>query len=229
MSYQLRNGLSYCEVDGRLVFLDLEQDRYFQLPDTLSHAFRGVIGDRRQPTEHADVEALLARNILVASTVPTSRPVPCQRVVSPPDRSALELPERARVSAPVVLEVGILVASARLELRARRLGRLLDSVVERRDRSAGSAPADGTAATMGPVLEASALFHRARAYVPFEPGCLLDSIALVRFLSRRHLRADIVLGVTLDPFAAHCWVQAGAWVLNDSVGNAMAHTPIRRL
>ena len=57
--------------------------------------------------------------------------------------------------------------------------------------------------------------------------CLLDSIALVRFLARRGLYAQLVFGVTDDPFSAHCWVQAGDLVLNDTVGDVSAHTPIR--
>jgi len=50
---------------------------------------------------------------------------------------------------------------------------------------------------------------------------------LVRFLARRRLSASIVFAVTTNPFNAHCWVQSGDLVLNDTVGNAILHTPIR--
>ena len=76
------------------------------------------------------------------------------------------------------------------------------------------------------MLKAAETFRRARLYVPIETCCLLDSLSLIDFLSRRRLPARLVFGVTSDPFAAHCWVQAGEWVLNDLVGNVIAHTPI---
>jgi hypothetical protein len=56
---------------------------------------------------------------------------------------------------------------------------------------------------------------------------LLDSLAMVMFLAKRGLHASIVIGVTSAPFSAHCWVQTGDLVLNDTVGNARAFTPIR--
>ncbi|WP_434213483.1 lasso peptide biosynthesis B2 protein [[Pseudomonas] boreopolis] len=57
----------------------------------------------------------------------------------------------------------------------------------------------------------------------------MDSLSLLRFLSRRELPANIVFGVTLAPFAAHCWVQAGDIVLNETLSDANAHTPIRMI
>ena len=41
------------------------------------------------------------------------------------------------------------------------------------------------------------------------------------------MHANLVFGVTGDPFSAHCWVQVDELVLNDTLGNANAYTPIR--
>jgi Transglutaminase-like superfamily len=35
-----------------------------------------------------------------------------------------------------------------------------------------------------------------------------------------------VFGVNADPFEAHCWVQAGSVVLNDTLGRVSSFTPI---
>jgi len=35
-----------------------------------------------------------------------------------------------------------------------------------------------------------------------------------------------VFGVKLNPFSAHCWVQAGDIVLNDAIDHVTIHTPI---
>jgi hypothetical protein len=50
---------------------------------------------------------------------------------------------------------------------------------------------------------------------------------MVKFLAKRRLYSNLVMGVACDPFSAHAWVQYGALVLNDSVGNAQAYVPIR--
>jgi hypothetical protein len=64
------------------------------------------------------------------------------------------------------------------------------------------------------------LFY-ARPYV-----CLFDSLALINFLARYGLYPDWVFGVSADPFEAHCWVQAGNVVLNDTLERVSAFTPI---
>ncbi|MNN96111.1 hypothetical protein D3C81_2150420 [compost metagenome] len=52
---------------------------------------------------------------------------------------------------------------------------------------------------------------------------------MAKFLARRGLHADVVFGVIGDPFSAHCWLQAGTLVLNDSIGNIDTYTPIRAI
>ena len=56
--------------------------------------------------------------------------------------------------------------------------------------------------------------------------CLFDSLALIHFLARFRVFPDWVFGVTADPFEAHCWVQTGGVVLNDTVERVSAFTPI---
>ena len=77
------------------------------------------------------------------------------------------------------------------------------------------------------LLAGARLFASARIYTPVSPSCLLDSLSLIRFLSKRGLGAHLVFGVTHSPFSAHCWVQSGHWVLNDTVGNVHSYRPIR--
>ena len=76
-------------------------------------------------------------------------------------------------------------------------------------------------------MDTAAAFRSARPYVPIDTCCLLDSIAMITFLAKRQLHADLVFGVTADPFSAHCWAQYGTTVLNDALGHALTYTPIR--
>lgn len=69
-------------------------------------------------------------------------------------------------------------------------------------------------------------FLAARRFLPIQPRCLLDSVALLDFLSRRGLDADLVFGVIPRPFSAHCWLQVGAVALNDELDNLVGRAPI---
>ena len=222
MSCRLRDGLSYCQVDGCLVFLDLHEDRYFRLSHALEGAFLAWL--RSDDAGGVDLAPLMENRILVPS--PDASPIRRAGPVPPACRSALE----HRSPGPgagiaTVLEVSGLVCWTQLQLRTRRLDRLLAAMQAQRDRTASAIPL-AAASTIVPLLESAARFRHARPYAPIEHCCLLDSIALVRFLARRGLSTRLVFGVTLHPFGAHCWVQAGDWILNDTVGNVVTHTPI---
>jgi hypothetical protein len=56
--------------------------------------------------------------------------------------------------------------------------------------------------------------------------CLFDSLALLEYLARHGIYADWVFGVQTRPFAAHCWVQHGDIVFNDTVEHVSGYTPI---
>jgi hypothetical protein len=70
------------------------------------------------------------------------------------------------------------------------------------------------------------VFERLRLFYPRSYLCLFDSLALIHFLARFDVYPDWVFGVNADPFEAHCWVQAGNVVLNDTVARVSGFTPI---
>jgi len=90
-----------------------------------------------------------------------------------------------------------------------------------------SSLADDPAELRQRLSEAATAFNRVRPYVPIETCCLIDSLSMVRFLAKRGLHAHLVMGIACDPFSAHAWVQHGPLVLNETVGTAQAHVPIR--
>lgn len=126
-----------------------------------------------------------------------------------------------------LLEVFATVWFMRWQLRRHKLTTVLAALNGYRDSRA--LPADATTSINPRLPREANEFKRARLYAPIETTCLLDSLAMVRYLARRSLHANVVFGVALDPFSAHCWVQAGNLVLSDTVGNANAHTPIRMI
>lgn len=226
MHYRLRENLSYCDVDGHMIFLDIAQDRYFRLTGALEEAMRHF-------RTHADVastllERLSAAQILVQASNPEASAATTD--IQRPTRSAIEQAAtigNRKLSMTVLFEVMAIVSSTRHQLKTRALQTNLDEASAYRDRKAGALDIATPTTLEDNLLQANWQFARARRYVPIEPICLLDSLALLRFLSRRGLSAHIVFGVTPEPFAAHCWVQAGDIVLNETLTDANAHTPIR--
>lgn len=77
-----------------------------------------------------------------------------------------------------------------------------------------------TEAMCAALTGAARAFEAARLWFPKDRICLFDSLALLQFLRGRGLTARWVFGVRTHPFEAHCWVQAGRIVLNDSAEHA---------
>ncbi|MEJ6010773.1 lasso peptide biosynthesis B2 protein [Novosphingobium aquae] len=69
-------------------------------------------------------------------------------------------------------------------------------------------------------------FELARLLRSAADRCLARSIALALCLMRRRCAVQVVLGVKLSPFSAHCWVQSGEHVLNDSLEEVQRYSPI---
>jgi hypothetical protein len=221
----LSDDVSFCDVCGRIVFLDIASDRYFQLPLELEHTFRAYLGNG--VGNKTDIDALVELGILAEPLSP-SVGVPVAQL-SDPARSAMEQAwvRSNRVGAMVFLDVFSAVAGTYVALRMSTLKRVLERLSQHRRRHVCSPESGVEISKAQQASAAAALFRNARAFVPIQPRCLLDSIALVRFLSKRRHHACIVFGVTRDPFSAHCWVQTEDIVLNDSVGDVRTYTPIR--
>lgn len=69
-------------------------------------------------------------------------------------------------------------------------------------------------------------FHQILPWAPFQGVCLYRSFFLLAFLRRRALDATWMFGVQTWPFEAHCWLQVGDVVLDDSIDHVRPFTPI---
>ena len=108
------------------------------------------------------------------------------------------------------------------ELSRQPLQVILEAVRARKARgTAGAGPPDFDRAR-----SLVRVFARLRWYYPRPYLCLFDSLALLHFLARFDLFPDWVFAVSADPFEAHCSVQLGDVVLNDTVERVSALIPI---
>lgn len=223
MTRHLNANISFCELDGRLFFLDIQNDQYFQLSRALECSFRSYL--KAPDDASVDVNGLIKHNLLSqTSAVPYSAP---SAEFPFPEQSTLEtsFPD-SRVPLDVVRDVFLVVAMMRWQLKVRRLKAILQTLSDYRN-SRTSPIVEDQAQLRQRLSDAATTFNRVRPYVPIKMCCLIDSLSMVRFLAKRGLRAHLVMGVACDPFSAHAWVQHGPLVLNETVGTAQTYIPIR--
>jgi hypothetical protein len=77
-----------------------------------------------------------------------------------------------------------------------------------------------------PIADLVGAFLLLRPLYPRTYLCLFDSLCLIHFLIQFQHSPQWVVGVKVEPFGAHCWVQDGDTVLNDTVEAVRQYTPI---
>ena len=209
--YALAPGLTYGLVDGDPIFLDLAADLYFELDPPLRAAF-----DRLR-NGNGTLPQTVAAGLLEAGIVrqsPASAPLgPASPYIPEDSLAGKEL--RAEAGWTDLPEVAFLLVRTRLAIRCGGLGRLAAA------RAPRALPADEQRART-----LARRFEAARRRIPLARHCLTDSLALLHFLRRRSLSADLLFGVKRHPFAAHCWLQDRRMVLNDDSETARGFTPV---
>ena len=219
-NYWLHDDLSFCLIDGRPIFLDMGSDRYFRLSGNMERIFMNWLGNA---CAENDAALLVERKILTDLSARSRNP--CEPVQEP-QLSALELPlPPAPGDARTLIEVLATVSWTQVQLKTIGIKRTVERGL-RSDSKLGIAATEGDQAKL---LAAAHDFLEARKLVPVGARCLLDSLAMAKFLKRRYMHVNVIVGVTSDPFSAHCWVQAGNMVLNDALGNVRIYSPIRVL
>jgi hypothetical protein len=200
-----------------LVFLDVRHDRYFCLGDELEPVFQVLLAAGGEGV--VGVERLVSAGVIDSGKGAPS-PI-AQSDIPSPSVSLLDLQLPARPhSARTVAEVAWRLCRAKMDLKRRTLRTNLDAVRVRRR------PAVKDIMYQARVISLAAAFNQARRSVPLAPRCLPDALALLDFLGSRQVFPDLVFGVRLNPFGAHCWVQSGDMVLNDRADHTWLHTQI---
>ncbi len=208
----LASGLSFCVVDDELVLLDLVSDSYFQLRSAEADALRNA-ALYKNISPHS--LSLLKRAGILEPKHHTTEISPITR--RPPDVSLLDISSPGASSISSVARVSILVWWVRASLHLGRLAGLVDSLRLAKIKCCGSKES---------LNELALSFVASRRWVPLATGCLPDSLALAFYLARRGFDVDLVVGVKLNPFAAHAWVQHRGVVLNDELDGVLDFTPI---
>jgi hypothetical protein len=215
MGYQLRQDVAAAWVDDEIVFLDLVDDRYYLAPPALKTALREEIGSNGD--KHvAGLEPLVRRGLLVPTDIAGVSINLAQAAVRPTS-------EAPQVAPPIILIFSAIAEQLRVAVALRLCPlRAVIAEVQRRKRSAAE---HGRRPGRNGDNRAAA-FRAASKYLSSDSQCLRRSVALANQLLARHDDVQLVFGVCLRPFGAHCWVQRGDVVLNDTLESVRRFTPV---
>jgi hypothetical protein len=213
MLFSLRAGLSWCICARQAVFLDLEGNRYFRLPETLDSLFqRWATGEE---ISSADLAPLVARGIIDSGDrgrVPATGHVPAFRDFA--------LGNKRR---PPLLHVAAAISGqlqARRALKRHSMASIVGRLTAERAAETDRVQDEGRQRRVANAFSTSGMLLQAA------DECLPRAIAARRLCQRQGLDAALVFGVRLNPFAAHSWVQAGDAVIVGDLENVRLYMPI---
>lgn len=215
MGYRLRDGLTFCVTGQRAIFLDVRADRYFGLRTEWDREFQAFFASGEAgPAMPALVEAgILIETDGVGDAIEPARVTRAVREfpiepVSPLGRQSLHC-IFAQFKAMLLLRTcpfGVVIRE--IEERSR----LLDI--------------KGKDASEQDWIAAVSAFASSTCLRPRDRHCLTSAIAFLHVAHKAGHKAKLVLGVSATPFSAHCWVQAGEYVLSDRLENIRPFEPI---
>lgn len=222
-TYFLSPHVFCCHTPRYSIFLDLNRDLYLSVPrEQLASAIQ--IHDTPQlrlprPAEAHNIVDQLARENILTTDPRAGKPIfPSTQAYHPiPSRSQ---PRPTRISILHIIAFLHAMISTSLSLRYRRLDKIISKLQSHRERL------QNQCGDVSRISELLYVFARLRPFYPRHSVCLYDSIALLTFLAAFRIRSTLIIGVTADPFAAHCWIQHGDLALNETPEEASRYTPI---
>lgn len=214
MGYRIREGLAFCITGGRSIFLDIEADRYFGLQHDWDLAFQALVTDGSTGPQ---LSALVNAGILVEAEIQAEFTAP---VIVAANQEMV--PGALKPSLRLIAKFVVAQIRAASALRTKALGEILQGIDQRAATTRDVAGA-GADPRWKPLVAA---FFASSPVRPRSDHCLTNSIAFMHVASSLGYKPRLVLGVCAAPFSAHCWVQAGNYVLNDRIENIRTFEPI---
>ena len=222
--FSIAPDVSFCKADGRIVFLDLNKERYFQLNELQTGWFDRLITEGSRDASAPEwrlAKRLEDMGLLTEASEQTPPPGFRRHTVS---TSLLDYPHKQQVRSSLadLPHIGWTAALTVAALRFSGLRAVLKHHSCKKSDPGGQ----------GPVPDAIGRSLAAR-FIAWSPAlftshdaCLFRSLALARFLLANRFPTDIVIGVRSQPFRAHCWVQAGEMVFNEHLEIARDYCPV---
>lgn len=220
----LPHHVHFCYRGDAAVFLDLAKDDYtFVGPEGAAalHCLASLEANATSAEQRAALNEMLEGGLLTTdrsagrAIAPTTTMTATQSLL---DDDAVTV---ARASVSHLYRFFAASATADARLRWEHLHRTIDRVQLRKAQPRAETPLD-----LDRARELVAIFARLRSLFPRRYLCLYDSLALIEFLARYGIFPDWIFAVRLEPWAAHCWVQATGFIFNEEPEEAAGFTPV---
>ena len=234
-AYNLSEDAYVCVADDYLVFSDLRSDKYHCLSRTNTEillrslpAFKPTGVQTNRDVRASDriqaqrvVQALAKGRLIVDASEPGRTFAPIE--MPEPSCSILSQTTDSPTGCSLGESTSFLCSSLKASAKLRYLP-LRQTVrgIERRKRQLCRSTRNDDDTLRRLVM----IFNRLRPYYGRDYLCRFDSLALVEFLACYRQFPQWVFGVKSQPFGAHCWVQNGPCLLNDSIDYVRQFTPI---
>ncbi len=229
-----------CLQGEHVVFLDVRKDRYFALEAQKTAGLGAIVpgwpvnfsGDsagaasplNADEVAQSPVVALLLENGLLSEDVRSGKDAtPLAVEPASQELSAESYEGLSAAGVPAVLRFIASATIAALALRFFRMERVVRRVARRSELKRSNAVA----------FDAPRAHQLVAAFASLRPffftakdACLFEALALSEFLARYGIYPNWVFGVRARPFAAHCWLQQGGVVFNDTVEHVTQYAPI---
>jgi hypothetical protein len=218
-----------CVAGDFVIVLDLKEDKYLALPAASTRSLSALvpgwpIGGSSDETDRDSTAHLLAGQLVSRGILCTERDTgksaqPVEYVVPQQDLTNKSARPSLRIRSIACFAAAWLTLS--VMRRHRRLIHLITRIRRKRAQTYRR-PED--------LESLQALVRTFERLRPFAFGqndaCLFDSLVLLEFLAWHGYYPDCVFGVCAKPFKAHCWLQLGGTVVNDTVEHVASMTPI---
>lgn len=205
------DGVHFCLLGERSIFLDIQRDRYFAAsPESTRALVRAINGTSILGSDEAKLQPLLNEGLLCV-TRDLSRPLGETIAVA----AVRDLTGTGTAPLGLTCQATILQFRAQHELRR---GGLATVIGRRMHIQPG---------IRGRAIEDIAAAHRASGLIisPHQ-RCLMKALGLFDLLVRGGHRPNFVMGVRDYPFTAHAWVQIGDMVIGDKQERVARYRPI---
>jgi hypothetical protein len=236
--YWLSKHVYVCRTPDHIVLLDLKRDEYLGIADTDSDAIAAFVKEwpsraANQPfnAETSEQGATLIADLLAAGMLTDDAhdgKAVTLAAVEPPRLGLVDdyTPIPTTIAWRDVIHFTIAVVTTKRLLRIKSLEQ---AVLHVQKRHAGREAMQFRSLKIDELRARNlvAVFERLRPFLTTANDvCVFDSLALSEFLARYDLHPQWNFGVATRPFAAHCWLQHGDIIFNDTPDNIRRFTPI---
>ncbi|MBL4837526.1 MAG: lasso peptide biosynthesis B2 protein [Kordiimonadaceae bacterium] len=233
--YFLTNHIYPCDVDGHMLVLDLGADQYSSLGHAEAEALRHLFKTKRHDSDtnpegfEEAIKTLLDQNILTTDHTGGKKAAPTST-----NQAVLDMKGYPFDGTPTI-RISHFIKCCRAFIRAKFMRRFFSiehiatRITKRRARTLmnatiGTTPPEESLARIRELVEVFRILKV--LFYTEKDQCLFDSLTLIEFLSLYRLYPMWIFGVQMGPFQAHCWVQDGTHIYNDSITHTDFFTPI---